>query len=475
MTTDPALEALKEYDRLSLVISSAVNHADPGHNEAVGAMIRQGRSAIAAAEASQEGDQEKTVSQLREELRTTRIALAKAGQFDPRLNRANTAIKIAREFMLNLPIGTKGVSAAMIAMGEALSAQEGSGGAPIPMRLYCPACGLQHIDVPNGDWTNSPHRSHLCAECANISRSADVGTTGVLSIETIGLKDDAVPLRATPSYALLSEQRRRDVEMLVGVLKPLLYTCAWQCRRMDEWGKAHEELDLGMQHARFAISLIEHQPCPECGAPYGQRHPSGCANNQAFIFTTRERQEPPPSTEGVGDVELLPCPFCGSDEIDRDGWASESEVGPACGHCGASAVNYEYWNTRTALPRPGGLDREQVARIIRGTADEYIRLGAGEPCIQHAVSAILALPNAGGAGDWRGIESAPRNGHVIEAVGRFQDASAGYPRFVSWLNEAWRSIEGRRAGEPLVCWAWRPRAEEWPREPLPAPPRDEGA
>lgn len=77
--------------------------------------------------------------------------------------------------------------------------------APIPMVLYCPNCGVQHIDAPEpslraedaamlgGDWparwTNPPHRSHLCTECGVIWRPADVATTGVERTLTEGKAD----------------------------------------------------------------------------------------------------------------------------------------------------------------------------------------------------------------------------------------------------------------------------------------------
>lgn len=73
---------------------------------------------------------------------------------------------------------------------------------PIPMILLCPACGKQHIDapetrdVPSGDgfaevadWTNPPHRSHLCHACGCIWRPADVPTVGVERIESRGSAD----------------------------------------------------------------------------------------------------------------------------------------------------------------------------------------------------------------------------------------------------------------------------------------------
>lgn len=86
---------------------------------------------------------------------------------------------------------------------------------PIDMILYCPKCGLQHIDVPEPSpecdcliptlegtgqhspscavfrevWTNPPHKSHLCHGCGTVWRPADVPTNGVKTIKTRGDKD----------------------------------------------------------------------------------------------------------------------------------------------------------------------------------------------------------------------------------------------------------------------------------------------
>lgn len=101
-----------------------------------------------------------------------------------------------------------------IASGEALAAHPAPkdiGSEPIPMVLFCPACGVQHIDEPElpyigdriietGDeeaaeriraetWNNPPHRSHLCLACGHIWRPADVPTTGVQAVQTKGKAD----------------------------------------------------------------------------------------------------------------------------------------------------------------------------------------------------------------------------------------------------------------------------------------------
>ncbi|RQS85137.1 hypothetical protein [Burkholderia seminalis] len=81
--------------------------------------------------------------------------------------------------------------------------------APIPMLLFCPRCGTQHVDAPETEpgrlissgpnagravapkvtWDNPPHRSHLCHACGIVWRPADVATVGVESIETRGKAD----------------------------------------------------------------------------------------------------------------------------------------------------------------------------------------------------------------------------------------------------------------------------------------------
>lgn len=62
-------------------------------------------------------------------------------------------------------------------------------GRPIPMILFCPNCGLQHVDAPESEngWANPPHRSHLCHRCEHIWRPSNVETEGVTEISTGGV------------------------------------------------------------------------------------------------------------------------------------------------------------------------------------------------------------------------------------------------------------------------------------------------
>lgn len=78
--------------------------------------------------------------------------------------------------------------------------RRGLGGAatvPVDMLLDCPNCGHPHIDDPLGDWTNPPHRSHLCARCGYVWRPADVCTNGVLAVKTAGKNDSPIVARGS--------------------------------------------------------------------------------------------------------------------------------------------------------------------------------------------------------------------------------------------------------------------------------------
>ncbi len=93
-------------------------------------------------------------------------------------------------------------------------------GGPIDMILFCPKCGLKHVDEPDPpglgvldgteDWTNPPHRSHLCRPehggCGTIWRPADVPTNGVAALVTSG-KADTIDLNRVTIAALGSHDR----------------------------------------------------------------------------------------------------------------------------------------------------------------------------------------------------------------------------------------------------------------------------
>jgi len=78
-------------------------------------------------------------------------------------------------------------------------------------------------------------------------------------------------------------------------------------------------------------------------------------------------------------ADLLPCPFCGSTNIDPEGWVaqnpdgSDRQTGPACDDCVASAQSVEQWNTRALksllLAQP---TREMLAHLIATETDAVI-------------------------------------------------------------------------------------------------------
>lgn len=97
---------------------------------------------------------------------------------------------------------------------------------PIDMVLYCPNCGMQHVDAPERPsearpvlyadaWTNPPHRSHLCHSCGCIWRPADVTTNGVAELKTEGKADTwpvhADEVRAHPALTPLDARRIVDL------------------------------------------------------------------------------------------------------------------------------------------------------------------------------------------------------------------------------------------------------------------------
>jgi len=82
--------------------------------------------------------------------------------------------------------------------------------APIDMVLSCPNCGQQHLDEPDErspDWTNPPHRSHLCHGCGWIWRPADVATNGVRAINSRGQNDSQPTADGPPPAGSLDASR----------------------------------------------------------------------------------------------------------------------------------------------------------------------------------------------------------------------------------------------------------------------------
>ena len=104
------------------------------------------------------------------------------------------AIRSEREFAALPSVALNDLDALL----SYLSRLEAQRETPIDMILFCPKCGLQHVDAPEvgalgyfGEWDNPPHRSHLCHGCGHIWRPCDRATNGVASITTQGRADHA--------------------------------------------------------------------------------------------------------------------------------------------------------------------------------------------------------------------------------------------------------------------------------------------
>lgn len=127
--------------------------------------------------------------------------------------------------------------------------------APIDMVLHCPACGMQHIDEPEGEgddeatvkrldvWTNPPHRSHLCHGCGHIWRPADVPTNGVAAVQTKGKND-------SPAKSLADELKGlRDKAAEQGRIAVELFD---ECRRLRD--------ELEKKAANTTLAPVEASP-----------------------------------------------------------------------------------------------------------------------------------------------------------------------------------------------------------------------
>lgn len=114
--------------------------------------------------------------------------------------------------------------------------------APIPMILFCPDCGLQHVDAPDEarGWTNAPHRTHLCHGCGHHFRPADVPTNGVADIETRGAVEKAFDrIRGRTSVAVENEALLGllNVPVIQDFVAGVNVEAAHQRRR---WGVDHD-------------------------------------------------------------------------------------------------------------------------------------------------------------------------------------------------------------------------------------------
>ncbi len=199
---------------------------------------------------------------------------------------------------------------------------------PIDMVLFCPKCGLQHIDAPDpganvsheelrrhgamsmgpGDvvgWTNPPHRSHLCHGCGHIWRPADVPTNGVAAITTKG-KADSDPvnpgdvLQSSEARAVRAE-RERDEALSHLAAKNALFRESYQLG--SEWRTRAEaaESQLASLKERVEGVLRDAVSILEPFARYGDGEdadliPDECVISLTYDSTTFDEELGGPNT-----------------------------------------------------------------------------------------------------------------------------------------------------------------------------------
>lgn len=101
-------------------------------------------------------------------------------------------------------------------------------------------------------------------------------------------------------------------------------------------------------------------------------------------------------------TELKACPFCGSANVDPEGWAATDQTGgnyrtgPCCDDCGASADSVERWNTR-AQPTPqdqGSIPDEITETAIRSRAKALILKNGWKPGDRPGLHSVVELMTA---------------------------------------------------------------------------------
>jgi hypothetical protein len=143
--------------------------------------------------------------------------------------------------------------------------------APIDMLLYCPNCGMQHIDAPETPrmeqvpsrfaqihsfqlaptWDNPPHKSHLCHGCRCIWRPADVATNGVAELKTQGKADNWPAVHNEEVRAALARPAAECVVVSVPV-------CSGDTQPLYPQPAAAPQ----PPHGVMGTPLV---PCPVCG------------------------------------------------------------------------------------------------------------------------------------------------------------------------------------------------------------------
>ena len=121
--------------------------------------------------------------------------------------------------------------------------------APIDMLLFCPRCGMQHVDAPNEaqGWTNPPHATHTCQGCGLLWRPSNVNTNGVLHIAVIEEKHRDRILASWPSSHRSASAALTDRELTA--LEGLIQVASATYNALDDSEERGEEVILTQDHS----------------------------------------------------------------------------------------------------------------------------------------------------------------------------------------------------------------------------------
>lgn len=126
------------------------------------------------------------------------------------------------------------------------------------------------------------------------------------------------------------------------------------------------------------------------------------------------------------------------------------------------------------MTNPSPTPDERLIESIAYMREQLSYCDLSDPFDAHLDAVVNAAEAALTSPAWSfDMDAAPHDGHVIEAVGRHPNATAGFPMYVDWMDGAWHMIDfGPR--QKVVCWAWRERCAGWPAEPPPPSPTPDG-
>lgn len=185
--------------------------------------------------------------------------------------------------------------------------------------------------------------------------------------------------------------------------------------------------------------------------------------------------------------QLKPCPFCGGKDLTYHEDTSEDEPTMKyawhvfcrdchchgrnnfpIGWCESKEAAAEAWNLRGHLRhRIDDIEAQPSPEAEKVMEEIYWANTIEDPTLDQFRPAILPILTryaaAVRAQNWQTMDTAPKDGTVINAVARYPDATSGFPTYISFMDGKWVA-SSRTPLHKVIPWAWRPR-DEWPVEP----------